>query len=61
MLHNFGTTVPRYVNWYLDEYVGCDLATTDLRNSRFSIGPRNQAGHALRAAKPQPALPSPNS
>jgi len=36
LLHNFGTTVPEYINYYLDEYVGCDLATPDHKNWRFS-------------------------
>jgi hypothetical protein len=38
LLHNFGTTKPEYLNWYLDEYVGCDLPTHDRKNWRFSSG-----------------------
>jgi hypothetical protein len=36
MLHNFGTTDPAEVNWYLRENVGCKLPTRDQLNWRFS-------------------------
>lgn len=36
LMHNFGTTQPAEVNWYLREYVGCKLATHDRQNWRFS-------------------------
>ena len=35
-LHNFGTSDPAEINWYLREYVGCTLVTRDQRNWRFS-------------------------
>jgi len=35
-LHNFGTSDPAELNWYLREYVGCKLATHDRQNWRFS-------------------------
>ena len=36
VMHNFGTTDPGEINWYLREYVGCDLPTHDRKNWRFS-------------------------
>ncbi|MEO5859980.1 MAG: LysM peptidoglycan-binding domain-containing protein [Pyrinomonadaceae bacterium] len=33
---NFRTVVPEEVNWYLREYVGCNVKTPDGRNWRFS-------------------------
>lgn len=33
---NFGTVIPEEVNWYLREYVGCNVKTADGRNWRFS-------------------------
>src|SRR6185295_11005017 len=33
---NFDTHIPEEVNWYLREYVGCDVITTDQSNYRFS-------------------------
>ncbi len=33
---NFGTLNPAELNWYLREYVGCNLATHDKKNWRFS-------------------------
>jgi hypothetical protein len=36
MLHNFGTSNPAEINWYLREYVGCNLTTHDRQNWRFS-------------------------
>ena len=35
-IHNYGTSDPREINWYLREYVGCKVATQDQRNWRFS-------------------------
>jgi hypothetical protein len=35
-LHNFGTSDPNEINWYLREYVGCKVPTRDQRNWRFS-------------------------
>jgi hypothetical protein len=50
--HNFGTTNPAEVNWYLRENLGCKAPTHDGKNWRFS-----------RAAQPGliylPALPTP--
>lgn len=34
--YNFHTRDPREVNWYLREYVGCNLKTPDGKNWRFS-------------------------
>lgn len=36
LMHNFGTTNPAELNWYLRENVGCKLATHDKQNWRFS-------------------------
>lgn len=36
ILHNFQTMDPGELNWYLREYVGCDLPTHDRLNWRFS-------------------------
>ncbi|MBL8211382.1 MAG: hypothetical protein JNK87_11750, partial [Bryobacterales bacterium] len=36
LMHNFGTTHPAQINWYLRNYVGCTLATRDGKNWRFS-------------------------
>ena len=36
MLHNFGTLYLAEVNWYLREYVGCNVPTQDKKNWRFS-------------------------
>src|ERR1700733_13798084 len=36
ILHNFRTMDPGEINWYLREYVGCDLPTHDRQNWRFS-------------------------
>ncbi len=30
--HNFGTSDPAEINWYLREYVGCTLPTHDRKN-----------------------------
>lgn len=38
--HNFGTTHPPTVNWYLREYVGCNKATRDGNNWMFSSSAR---------------------
>ncbi|MEO8128349.1 MAG: hypothetical protein ABI822_14710 [Bryobacteraceae bacterium] len=34
---NFGTRSPEEVNWYLREYLGCNLVTPDEHNYRFSL------------------------
>jgi hypothetical protein len=34
--HNFATTDPAEINWYLREYVGCDKPTSDGKNWCFS-------------------------
>ncbi|HLV89195.1 MAG TPA: LysM domain-containing protein [Candidatus Sulfotelmatobacter sp.] len=34
--HNFGTDDTGEINWYLREYVGCNLPTQDRKNWRFS-------------------------
>jgi hypothetical protein len=34
--YNFRTRDPREVNWYLREYVGCNVKTPDGKNWRFS-------------------------
>lgn len=34
--HNFQTDNPDEVNWYLREYVGCNVATEDRKNWKFS-------------------------
>ena len=36
IMHNFGTMDEGEINWYLREYVGCDLPTRDRLNWRFS-------------------------
>jgi hypothetical protein len=36
LVHNFGSTDPATVNWYLREHVGCKLKTHDGYNWRFS-------------------------
>ena len=36
MLFNFNTTIPANVNWYLREYVGCDLPDGPRNNWKFS-------------------------
>lgn len=36
LIHNFGTTEPEEINWYLHYYVGCNLGTHDHLNWRFS-------------------------
>lgn len=41
---NFKTNVPREINWYLREYVRCDLPTADRKNWRFSTSARNGGG-----------------
>jgi hypothetical protein len=33
---NFGTKDPREVNWYLREHIGCNVATPDKKNWRFT-------------------------
>ena len=43
ILANFKTTVPREVNWYLREYVGCRTATRDNKNWTFR-NPRRGKG-----------------
>ncbi len=37
---NFKTNVPREINWYLREYINCDLPTPDRRNWKFSTSAR---------------------
>ena len=58
-LHNFGTSDPAELNWYLREYVGCRVATADKHNWRFS----STAAPGIiyipeRAAPTNPALAS---
>jgi hypothetical protein len=36
LMHNFATTNPNEINWYLREYVGCNVATNDRLNWCFS-------------------------
>jgi hypothetical protein len=40
VMHNFGTMDAREINWYLREYVGCNLPTHDHKNWRFSDSAR---------------------
>ena len=41
---NFQTNVPREINWYLREYIRCDLPTADRKNWRFSTSARMGGG-----------------
>ena len=41
---NFKTNVPREINWYLREYIGCDLPTGDRKNWKFSTSARSGKG-----------------
>ena len=41
---NFKTNVPREINWYLREYIRCDLPTADRKNWRFSTSARFGGG-----------------
>lgn len=54
--YNFGTTVPQEVNWYLREHVGCNVATPDKKNWRFtdSASPGVIYIHADNMAKVKP-------
>jgi hypothetical protein len=57
VLHNFGTTDPAVINWYLHHYVGCVLPTHDHKNWRFSSTVRQDAARpGLIYIPPKPGL-----
>ena len=56
MVHNYGTSDPKEINWYLREFVGCKVPTKDQRNWRFSSSA--DPGLVFIPAKAAPLSPS---
>jgi len=60
LTHNFATTDPREINWYLREYVGCNVATTDRLNWCFSSSARPGQIYVPALGTRNPAAPVPS-